>query len=215
MIVNLENEVEKNHWVKKLADDLNVTESALTDELKKINLKDRITNSNSTLENISEKADKKNITKKEMLTRELIGLMLACPIIWQEVVKIKEENNLDLGDSLYDLMIKIGENVAFKFDAFLGEIGEQREAQEKAQKLFVAKKYRLDLNNNSEEINIENPLEELKHCIFEIKKEEKREALNQISLDLKVAEERGDNEAKMFLRQESDRLTKELYKLSQ
>jgi hypothetical protein len=51
--------------------------------------------------------------------------------------------------------------------------------------------------------------------VYEIKKEEKREELSRISLDLKVAEERGDNDAKMFLRQESNRLTKELHELSQ
>ena len=42
MIGSFVSEIEKSHWIKKLGEELETSESALTDMLKKVTLKDRI-----------------------------------------------------------------------------------------------------------------------------------------------------------------------------
>ncbi|HRY82581.1 MAG TPA: DNA primase [Candidatus Moranbacteria bacterium] len=210
LISSLENEVEKNYWIKKLGEGLNIAESALTDEFKKISLKSKI--------RISEKSEnipEKNIplAKKEMLTRELIGLMLTSSFAWKKAAEEAREGKFDLEDNLFSLMIEKGEKADFDFSVFMGEIAENRELSEKAEKIFSQKKYRLDLNNNLEEIVVEEPLKDFQLYANELLKENKKEELNRISNDLRVAEERKDKNAVMFLRQEFDRISKELAKL--
>ena len=207
----LENEVEKSHWIKKLADDLEVSELALTDELKKTNLKDKAR----TFEKTNNETDtRKPVNQGEILTQEIIGLMLVSPVAWKKVLENINEDKFSLKDNLFNLLLEKGPKVNFDFMTLMNEIADQRDISEKAQNIFSQKKYRLDLNNNIEEIEIEDPLKELNNFICKIKIEEKRRELKRISSDLKIAEKRGDIEAKKFLCQESDKISKELQGLS-
>ncbi|HAT73911.1 MAG: primase protein [Candidatus Moranbacteria bacterium GW2011_GWF2_36_839] len=210
IILDLENEVEKNYWIKKLAEGLGVSESALTDELKKTSLKDKNTKDS------GQKEDIKKIgptTKKEMLIWEMIGLMLVSSFVWKKACEEEKTRKIFLSDNLLQLMLEKGEQVNFNFDTFLNEIVDDRELSEKARKLFIQKKYQLDLNNNQEEIIIEDPWKEFQACEREMEREEKKEELNRIGNDLKLAEERKDETAKKFLREQSDKISKELAKL--
>ena len=211
MILILENEVEKNHWIKKLGDDLGVSELALTDELKKISLKSKVQETNKKEDVLKVE---KLATKKEILIQEMIGLMLISPIAWKKVLEISGQEKFDLKDSLFDLMLDRGLKVNFDFMSFMNEIVDQRSISERAENIFSQKKYRLDLNNNIEEVAVEDPLGELDNFIRKIKIEEKKEKLKQISSDLRIAEKRGDGQVETFLCQESDKITKELQELS-
>jgi len=210
IILDLENEVEKNYWIKKLAQDLGVSESALTDELKKTSLKDKNTKDS------GPKEDTRKIgptTKKEMLIWEMIGLMLVSSFVWKKAYEEAKTRKIFLSDNLLQLMLEKGEKVNFDFIALSNEISTSRELSEKMQNLFSRKKYQLDLNNNLEEIIIEDPWKEFQACEREMEREEKKEELNRIGNDLKLAEERKDEEAKKFLREQSDKISKELAKL--
>lgn len=210
IISDLENEVEKNYWIKKLAQDLNVSELALTDELKKTSLKDK-SNKDSGPKEESEKIGP--IAKKEMLIQELVGLMLVSSFVWKKVVEEARNGGISLADNLFEAMLEKGEKVKFDFSAFLNEIAINRDLSEKAQKLFSQKKYQLDLNNNLEEIIIEDPWKEFQICKREMDRETKKEELNKIGNDLRLAEERNDETAKKFLLEQSDKISKELAKL--
>ena len=208
----LENEVEKNYWIKKIGEDLDISEKALTDELKKISLKDKSKLISNTLDNLK---TQEPIAKKEMLLQELMGLMLVYPTIWKEASKRIREENFNFKNELFDLMLENGEKTNFDFASFINEIGDKIEINQKAQNIFSQKKYRLDLNNNVEEINLPDPMDEFENYFREIKKESKKEELDRISNDLKIAEKSGDKEAKIFLCQESGRITKELHELEE
>ncbi|MFZ2975392.1 MAG: DNA primase [Candidatus Moraniibacteriota bacterium] len=210
IISNLENEVEKNHWIKKVAQGLGVSESALTDELKKVSLKDKSDKDSGPKEE-SEKIGP--ITKKEMLIQELVGLMLVSGFVWKKVLEEAKNGEISLTDNLFEAMLEKGEKVNFDFSAFLNEIAINRDLSEKAQKLFSQKKYQLDLNNNLEEIIIEDPWKEFQICKREMDRETKKEELNKIGNDLRLAEERNDETAKKFLLEQSDKISKKLAKL--
>lgn len=207
IIASLENDVEKSHWIKKLAEKIDTPETALTEMLKKTNLKNRI-------ERVDESGKNDEIekveSKKEILIKELIGLMLVSPLVWKEASKEAQKNFFWLKDSLLNKMFSLGEKVNFEFDIFIKEIEDEREIMLKAEKIFFEKKYQLDLNNNLEEITIGNPLEDFNSCRLEIKREFRKRELSRITADLKLAESRKDKEALLFLRQEFDKISKEL-----
>jgi len=210
IISNLENEVEKNYWIKKVAQGLGVSESALTDELKKASLKDKNYKDSGPKEDIERIGPK---TKKEMLIWEMIGLMLVSSFVWKKAGEEAKTNKFFLPDNLFKLMVEKGEEVNFDLAILLNKIIDNRELSEKAQTLFSRKKYQLNLNNNLEEIIIEDPWKEFQACQREMEREEKKEELNRIGNDLKLAEERNDVQAKMFLLEQSDKISKELAKL--
>lgn len=207
MIKNLSNEITQSHWIKKIAQALEIKESILTDMLKKTSIKDRISNTSGGSVKSEETFSPKS--KIETLTQEIIGLVLVYKNIWKKTFEEEKENPVFQKDSLLKFILENGQKLNFNFDNLSGsDLSE--EDKKRAEKIFFEKKYRFDLNNNIEEIIIEKPEEEFKQTLIEIKKEEKKLELEKIEHDLKSAEERKDKEAVMFLRQEAAKISQEI-----
>lgn len=207
MIKNLSNEITQSHWIKKIAQALEIKESILTDMLKKTSIKDRISNTSRGSVKSEETFSPKS--KIETLTQEIIGLVLVYKNIWKKTFEEEKENPVFQKDSLLKFILENGQKLNFNFDNLSGsDLSE--EDKKRAEKIFFEKKYRFDLNNNIEEIIIEKPEEEFKQTLIEIKKEEKKLELEKIEHDLKSAEERKDKEAVMFLRQEAAKISQEI-----
>ncbi len=206
ILASFENSVEKSHWIKKISQDLKIAESALTDSFKKISLKDRVSYNHPT-----EKEPEAIVlkTKMEILEEELIGLMLVFKDVWEEAKK-KEDFILSFSkDSLLNIMILRGTELAFDFDKLLSEINDSKE-KGRIERIFFQKKYRIGLNNNPEEIADEKPFEDLENCFNEMKKENRKNNLIRLAGDLKIAEEKKDEAAIIFLREEFNKLSKEV-----
>lgn len=198
ILESVSNAVERSHWIKKLAAELDVPESALTDSLKKTNLINRISASE---KNQADGAAQTNDRQKiDILLEELAGLMLVSGNIWKEMQKKNEYHFCFSRDSLLDLMLKRGTELDFNFDKLSGAI--DREKRLRAEKLFFRKKFRLGLNNNLEETPEDDFQKELILILSGLKEEIKKMKLAQIAKDLKLAEERKDKEAVKFLRGE-------------
>jgi DNA primase len=208
MIASLSNEIAKSHWLKKLAQVLEIKESILTDMLKKVSIRSTINTSGGSVKSEETFSPK---SKKETLTQEIIGFMLVYENIWKKAFTEKKEELFLLKNNLLDFMLKNGENLGFSFDNLLKSL-ESVEDKARVDKIFFEKKYRFGLNNNIEEIIIENPENEFEKILAEIKKEEKKEELEKIQQDLRLAEEREDREATIFLRQEASRILGEINK---
>jgi DNA primase len=207
MVSNLGNAIEKNHWIKKLSEDLNITESILTGLIKKATLRDRTGNSQISKDKISSEL---HLRKKiDTLIDEVLGLMLVSPAIWKRAVEAKNGEIMPLKDSLLNSMLKSGQGVAFDFERFVN-ILKKEEEKNRAENLFFTKKYQLDLNNNLEEVTISDPERELDVVLDEIAQELKKEELQKISADLKIAEEKKDADAVKFLRNEFNKISKEI-----
>ncbi len=202
MIASFSNEVEKSHWIKKLAQGLDVTELALTAELKKAKLIDRISVSKKT--QVDELEKNENRQKIDILLEELAGLMLVSGEIWKEVQEKKEYHAYFSRHALLDLMLKRGVESNFDFNSLTRSI--DRELKLHAEKLFFRKKFRLGLNNSLEEVLMENFPKEVKELLSELKKEIKKIKLVQITKDLKLAESRKDRTALKFLRSEFEKV---------
>jgi len=205
IIASFENTVEKSHWIKKLAEGLDIAETALTDSLKKISLRSKV-GQGEAVEKEAEMTSPK--TKIEILNEELIGLMLVSADVWKEAKKREEEILSFSKDSLLNMLLANSESVCFDFDKFITFLQAAPE-KKRAEKIFFQKKYRIDLNNNLEEMTLVDPIGELEACLKELKKEKRKEDLTRLTIDLKQAEEKKDQEAIMFLRQEFNRISQE------
>lgn len=209
VISGVNNEVEKSFWLKKLSQALDIAESALTDILKKANLRSRI-NSH------QKEAEKENDfsfgrEKIDVLLSELIGLSLSNLDIWKGLVAQGDALSLGEKDSLFRKIILFGEKSGFEFEKIFSDAPMEEKAR--AERLCFEKKYRLGLNNELEEIIIGDPPGELQRIVLEIKKELKKKELEKITTDLKTAEEKKDALSKDFLRGEFKRISQELSKL--
>ena len=207
MIGNLTNEITKSHWLKKLAEVVEVKEGILTDMLKKANIKSTTTNTSGGSVKSEETFSPK--TKKETLVQEIIGLMLVYKNVWKKAFNEEKENPVFQKEALLKFMLENGEKLGFNLDNLLSSIS-QEENKKKVEKIFFEKKYRFDLNNNIEEIMVDNPEKEFVKILEEIKKENKKAELEKIQHDLKLAEERKDREAVTFLCQEASRILGEI-----
>lgn len=210
MIGNMASAIEKSHWLKKLGEMLDVSETILTDMLKQATLKDRITKKSSVSGNTGIFMPKK---KAETLIEDLIGLMLVSSDAWKLVIEKEGSDPLFLKDSLLSLLVKSGEEIQYSFDDFL-KSSVERETKERAEKIYFEKKYRIGLNNELEEIVLEDPMNEVEQCLKELKKEIKREELEKIIADLKISEQQVDKEAAQFLRIQSKRILEEINQLA-
>lgn len=205
---SLASAVEKSHWVKVIAQKLETTEAALTDALKKANLKNRLGQKE---ESVADEIA--NVKKIDVLMDELTGMVIAFPGIWKEAAE-KDLSFLPK-DRLLGTALEKGKIAGFDYDKFLAEItATDPELRERAERLCFRKKYQMSLNNELEEVTMERPVEELAKILNEIKKEFNREKLEKITHDLKLAEEKKDQEAIKFLRLEFNKLLEETTKLS-
>jgi len=206
MMAFLSSELEKSHWIKKLAGELETEETVLTDMLKKAKIRDRIKPSS----NNSFAAESFSVANKlEILTQDLLGLMLVYGSVWRNVVFRQKGKFFSLENKLWEPLLQKGEELDFSFEKLIQSL-EDRELTAEAEKLFLEKKYRFDLNNNVEEIQLNDPLAEMEKHLKEIKKEIGKKELEKIEKDLKSAEASRDEEAIKFLRGEVNRISQEI-----
>jgi DNA primase len=208
MIGSLTNELSKSHWIKKLSEALETKENVLTDMLKKASIKNTIGKTSSSGGTINAETFSPK-SKEETLIQEMIGLMLVYAEVWEKAVAEEQENPIFQKNVLLNFIEKNGERLNFSFDNLLKFL-EDETLKNQAEKIFFEKKYQFDLNNNVEEIIVKEPVVEFSRLLAEIKREEQRMLLEKIERDLKIAEEKKDKDAMLFLRQEASRISQEI-----
>ena len=196
MIGRLANAVEQQHWIKKLSEALETSEASLTEMLKKATIRERITQA----PNVSDSSDTFFSEKKiDILIRDLAGLMLVSGAVWKEIFARKEKIADALEDEIVNFLLQKGPETNYDFGKLIKIIPEP-EMVSKLERIYFEHKYQLGLNNNLEEIIISDPLEEMEKKLKAIEQEIKKEKLQKITHDLKQAEEAGDKNAIIFLR---------------
>jgi len=198
MIGYLANDIEKSHWLKKLAVELDVPENILTDMLKKTSLRDRVEKTSRHLS--SENKIFAPSGKVETLIKNLIGLALVYNDVWKEIVEDEDLSFLPK-DSLLNTMIERGREFGFSFDELIKKIESPVDRAE-AENIYVASRYQIGLDNSPEEIILEKPNLEAKNRLQKIRYEINKDKLDKISKDLDIAKKNNDAGATEFLRGE-------------
>ncbi|MDO8240500.1 MAG: DNA primase [Candidatus Moranbacteria bacterium] len=198
MIGFLANEIEKSHWLKKLAAEIDIQENILTDMLKKASLRDRVVRTSQDLPQESKIFAPSG--KIETLTKDLIGLMLVYSDVWKEMLD-NEDLSFVPKDSLLSVMIQNGGGFHFSFDELTKNLESQSD-RTAAEKIYFETRYKIGLDNSLEEIVLEKPLAEAKNRLQKIKYEINKSRLDKISKDLDAARKKSDALAVKFLGEE-------------
>ena len=207
IVSDIKNAVEKNHWIKKISERIAVSETALTDMLKRANLKSRIERVGSPENKVEPEIWK---TKLEVLTEELIALILSSGEVWKEAEVAFSGKPFATKDSLLKLLLEKGKAAGYDFDRLTAELLVDSEMKNRAEKIYFRKKYRLGINNDLEEVVIENPQGDFRTCLREIENELKKQSLVRLTRDLRMAEERQDRDAATLIRQEFNKISQSL-----
>ena len=203
MISHLSNNVERSHWLKKLASDLDVSETALTEEYKKVKLSSSRTDREEK-EALPKKPPLSEKSKIELLLEEILGFSLVSSDVWREIIEKVEYHPFFQQDQLLGFMLKNGENLEYDFGRLLEAVDVNLKSR--AESIFFQKKFRRGLDNNLEEIPVENFQQDIEIAFIKLGEEIRRIKLERITKDLKLAESRKDKEAIKFLRQEFENI---------
>lgn len=188
-VANLESQIEKTHWVKKIAHELDVEEKIISDVLKDIG------------KNISEVKEPQKILAEQIASFEkrsdalketLAGLIMSNQKIWQEIFEQEVESDWAKNDSLLQFVLKNGASSNYLFDVFLGSIGDEK-VIERLRKIYFKAKYLF-----TQEGVVEYSTEELggivRNYINQYIKELQKEKLHVIIREIENAEQKGDKE---------------------
>lgn len=212
LIASITDEVEKDFWIKKIAEALDIREGILTERLKKSILEGRrgqMTSGSFVSEKQESFEEKSRI---DILIEKLISLMLVFPEIWK---KVSEEGNfVALGGQkkILGTLLGKGQEAGFRFENLMNS---EISSEEKKifEGLFFSGKFHFGIDSKIEEVEEIDPEGERKKIEREIEIEIRKKALNRITKNMRVAKEKGDKEAENNLRLESQKVSKELAEL--
>lgn len=203
IIRNFGNAIEKSHWVKKLSEKLEVGENILLDALKKVErrLKGEFEQ--------NKKTENKSSKKREDVIREkIIGLVISSPKVWKEFASNPEKKEYFSQYPDFFEVFQKGSEVGYKFENFISAI-EDKIARDFFQKIYFETKYS-GSGAEVEENDLADAREQAEFCFNELKKEIGKDRLKTLLNDIKKAEENNDEEGKILLINEFNKLSKEI-----
>ena len=180
VLKRIPNQIEKSHWIQKLAKELEVKEESIEEELKKVKLTDEIYGLES-----EEQINLPPKSRKELLEERLLTMLLKTP----QHLNLIEKNKLTyFSPQVQEILVKLAENQPIDSDFFN----------------FLALKAEI------EEFSERELLPEIQFCLKEIQSLEIKKRLDQISQEIKKAEREKDSEKTKKLIQEFNQLSKEI-----
>lgn len=186
-IKRIPNKIEQSYWIQKLAEKLEVKEEDAEEELKKVKLDEEIYG----LEP-EEIISLPQRSRKELLEERLIILILKCP---QNINLIKKGVISYFSPQAQEVLIKLGKNQTPDSE-FFNYLSLKAEIE--------------DYNPPATRPTESEMTEEIKFCLKEIQSLEIKNKLDQVSKDIKKAEEEKDLKKIEKLTQEFNQLAKEI-----
>ncbi len=212
LIASFQDEIEKDFWIKRLVQELDIREEILTNRLKKSILESRRSQSASAYSVSPKKETQEGRSNSEIILEKIVSLMLVFPDVWKNVYESKKLDVFADKNELLDLLLRKGEENKFSFNNLI-DSGIESEKRSLLENMFFNQKFQSGINNNIEELEIADPLEELKNLLRTFEIENKKEILLKISKDQKVAKRNNDKETENFLRKKTQEISAELAKL--
>ncbi|NTW26756.1 MAG: DNA primase [Candidatus Moranbacteria bacterium] len=204
-VANIESQIEKAHWVKKIAHEVDVEEKVIGDVLKTIAPgSDRQEQKTPLVIEESSSFQKRS----EVIRNSLVGLILSNAKIWKEIFENQETGEWSKNDSLLQFVLNNGATADFSFDKLLANIDDQR-AIEHLRKIYFNAKYLF-----TQEGIVEYSEDELRDLVAsyvaQYVKELQKEKLHAIIKQIENAEQKGDKETLAKLMSEFTKLSQEM-----
>ena len=207
-IKNFSNEIEKSHWIKRLAAEIDVEEKAVIGVLNAVE-KRRNTIEPANVEKKEEAIDE-SFEKRLLVIRDRIaGIMLSDSGVWQTLWENFSAEEQFKKDSLISYLFAKGPACNFSFDAIM-LMTEHEPSRKKLQKLYFDGKYDFDNSRNVIELDSKEKYGMALQYVAEFKKELQKEQLTSIIKEIKKAEQAGDKERLRSLMSQFTQLSQEL-----
>ncbi len=204
-VANIESQIEKAHWIKKIAHVVDVEEKVISDVLKKVasNI-DRYEPAGIAIPEQSSSFQKRS----DIIRDSLAGLILSNAKIWQETFENQLESDWVKNDSLILFVLQNGSKANFSFDKFLLDIGD-KQALEHLRKLHFGAKY-LFTQEGVVEYSDDELRELVADYIAQYVRELQKERLHDTIKQIEIAEQKGDKETLAKQMREFTRLSQEM-----
>lgn len=203
-VANMSSQIEKTHWIKKIAHQLDVEEKTISDVLKAL--------TSSSYVNVSQTKvpEKENVAfqnRSEIVRDLLVGLIMSDGKVWRETVEKENDKKWSQNDKLLQFLLEKGPQVDFAYDKLIEFVADDK-LKKRLGQLYFAAKYRF-----SQDSILEYDTEEIRRLVAvhinQYEKELHKNKLHSIMKEIKSAEEKGDKEALKKLMSEFATLSRE------
>jgi len=202
VIKRIPNNIERSFWIQELSKRLEVKEEAVAEELKKTKLSEEIFGlEKEELMNLPQKS------RKDLLEERLTTLILRSP---ENLSYLFDDTLLLLSPQIRQIICYVKENPDFTKAISAGQKIETPELSNELNNLLNYLLLKSEIETAGLEID-----EECKDCLREIKSLEVKNKLNEISKEIKKAEELHESEKVQKLLQEFNQCSKSLCGLEQ
>jgi DNA primase len=204
-VSHIESHIEKAHWIKKIAHEVDVEEKVISDVLKTVTANmEKYEPVKISLPDQSSSFQKRS----DIIRDSLVGLILSNAKVWKETFENEIGNELFVNDSLVQFVLQSGSKVNFSFDGLLADI-EDANAAAHLRKICFNAKYLF-----TQEGVVEYSDDELRALVIsyiaQYAKELQKERLHDTIKQIEIAEQKGDKETLAKLMREFTRLSQEM-----
>jgi DNA primase len=205
-LANLENKIERTHWIKKIAHELDVEEKVIHDVLHAATLQKG--HSSGAKEDPLKEEDSSFQLRSDVIRNSLAGLIMSDPAIWEETCGSEGEKEWAKEDALMRYIFEKGKEAGYSFDAMIEKIDDEG-MRAKVRKIFFDAKYRF----TDDEV-IEYSPEDIRMLVAQhisnLNKELQKEKLHAIMRQIANAEKSGDKELTKVLLEQHRKLSQEI-----
>ena len=187
----IDSQIEKVHWIKKIAHEVDVEEKVINDVLKTV----ATGTSSVRFEHAESYTPEKSATfqkRSDILRDSMLGAIMGSAKIWEEIFANQMENWWVKSDGLISFVLKKGSEASFSFDRMLANI-EDNATIERLRKLYFDTEFGF-----SQDGALEYSEDEVRQAVLgyidKYIKELQKERLHSIIKEIEKAEQRGDKE---------------------
>ncbi len=187
-VTSIESQIEKAHWIKKIAHEVDVEEKVVSDVLK-------------TVDPLSVKYMPETVVQTEktaifqkrsdVLRDSMLGAIMKSSKVWAEIAEKENESEWALKDELISLILQKGREAGFSFDQMLANIGNGA-IIERLRKIYFNTEF--GFNDGISDYDEKQIREVAEGYIAQYLKELQKERLHSIIKDIERAERSGDKE---------------------
>jgi DNA primase len=203
-VAQLENKIEKSHWIKKIAHELDVEENVIAGVLKTA-----ISGVQRSVEpQVSQSEQQASFQKRSDVIRDsLLGVIVSSSELWKDIFEKEADKDWVKSDPLVQFVLEKGSKSKFSFDIFAAGIEDER-LMERLRKIYFDAKYRF-----TQDDVVEYSPDDLRLLadgyISQYTKELQKERLHSIIREIEKAEQIGDKKTLAELMSEFTRLSQQ------
>lgn len=208
IISSFSSEIDRQHWIRKLAQRIDVSERVLYEMLERIlNQKNRISSAKTGPGDFKEESFQAK-KRSDILKQEIIGTILADKKVWKKVAnELKDKFDNYFQDGEVKNIILNGQKYDFDFGKVQINSGSVNNF---LRKLYFENRYNFSQSGGDMEVESVDNSESFHYYWKELEKELKKDKMKEVERDIKKAEESGDRESVDVLSGEFAKLMKEI-----